>query len=75
MGQSMRGLGIVLAATLGVSCFAHAADLPTKKAVETPAASSNCFGSFWNWLNASADECPLSYAGVTLYSSIDVGGD
>ena len=71
----MRGLGIVLAATLGVSCFAHAADLPTKKAVEAPAASPNCFGGFWSWLNASADGCPLSYAGITLYSTIDVGGD
>jgi predicted porin len=71
----MGRFGIVLAATLGVSCLAHAADLPSKKTVEAPGASPNCFGSFWNWLNASADECPLSYAGMTLYSSIDVGGD
>ena len=32
----------------------------------------NCFASFWDWLNASASDCPLSAYGVTLYGALDL---
>ena len=70
-GVAMKRLGIVLVATLGLAGLAHAADLPTTK--PAPAPKPNCFSSFWTWLNSSADECPVSYAGLTVYAAIDVG--
>ena len=33
----------------------------------------NCFSSLWTYLNSSAADCPLSYAGFTVYATIDVG--
>ena len=51
---------------------AHAADLSSTKASEPPKAP-NCFSSVWDWLNTSVSDCPLSYAGFTLYGTIDVG--
>ncbi len=62
-------LAIIIAAAAGA---AHAADLPTTKAPEAPP-PANCYASFWNWLNSSAADCPLSYGGVTLYATIDAG--
>jgi predicted porin len=47
--------------------------MPTAK--PAPAPAPNCFSSFWSWLNSSADDCPLSYAGITAYATIDVGYD
>ncbi len=67
----MKRLGIVLMATVGFAAMAQAADLPTTKAPAV-AAKPNCFSSFWNWLNASASDCPLSAYGITLYGTIDV---
>ena len=69
----MKRLGVVLLATVGLAAVAQAADLPTTKA---PAAAPppNCWSSFWNWLNASASDCPLSAYGVTLYGTLDVDG-
>ena len=61
-----------MAATVGISGFAHAADLPTTKA-PAPAPPVNCYSSVWTWLNSSAGECPLSYGGFTLYATIDAG--
>ena len=52
---------------------AQAADLPTAKAVEPTNAAPNCFGSLWDWLSTSISDCPLSYAGFTLYGTLDVG--
>jgi len=62
-------LAIMIAAAAGT---AHAADLPTTKA---PAAAPpvNCYASVWTWLNSSAADCPISYAGVTLYATLDGG--
>jgi predicted porin len=62
-------VAILIAASAGA---AYAADLPTTKA---PAAAPpyNCYASFWNWLNSTAADCPLSYGGVTLYATIDAG--
>jgi hypothetical protein len=66
----MKRLGIALLATTGFAAFAQAADLPTTKAAAPP---PNCFASFWTWLNSSASDCPLTYAGITLYGTLDVG--
>jgi predicted porin len=68
----MRKLGIALAATIGLGGFAHAADLPTAKPAATPP-PTNCFSSLWTYLNSSPADCPLSYAGITVYATIDVG--
>ena len=38
-----------------------------------PAPKPNCYASFWTWLNSSADDCPISAYGVTLYGTLDVG--
>ena len=68
----MKRFGIALAATIGVAGLAHAADLPTAKPAAAPS-PVNCFSNLWTYLNSSPAECPLSYAGFTLYSTIDVG--
>ena len=67
----MKRLGIALLATVGLAATAQAADLPTIKA-PAPAPAPNCWSSFWNWLNASANDCPISAYGVTLYGALDV---
>ena len=60
-------------AGLALAGAAQAAELPTKKTPPAPAAT-NCYASFWDWLNSSAADCPLSYMGFTLYGQLDVGG-
>ena len=65
----MKRLGIALVAA-GLASFAHAADLPTTKAPEK--AKPNCWASFWDWLNTSAADCPISAYGVTLYGTLDL---
>ncbi len=67
----MKRLGIVLLAAVSFASLAQAADLPTKKEA-APAEKPNCFASFWSWLNASASDCPLTYAGITLYGTLDI---
>ena len=57
----------VLATGIALASAAHAADL------RAPAPSPSCFASLWSWLDASASDCPLTYAGVTLYGALDVG--
>ena len=52
---------------------AYSADLPTAGAAKESGASSNCFASLWNWLNASVSDCPLTYHGFTVYGTVDVG--
>jgi predicted porin len=68
----MKKLGIALAATIGLGGLAHAADLPTTKPAAAPP-PVNCFSSLWTYLNSSPADCPLSYAGITVYATIDVG--
>jgi predicted porin len=68
----MKRFGIALAATVGAVGLAHAADLPTAKPAEAPP-PANCFASLWTYLTSSPAECPLSYAGFTVYATIDVG--
>ena len=69
MNKLGASLAIMIAAAAGA---AHAADLPTTKAPAV-APPVNCYASFWNWLNSSAADCPISYAGVTLYATLDGG--
>ena len=70
-GFTMNRLAIALLATVGFAAMAQAADLPTTKA-PAPAAKIDCWSSFWNWLNNSATDCPLSAYGVTLYGTLDL---
>jgi predicted porin len=69
----MKRLGVVFTtafAAIGLAATASAADLPTATAPAAP--NHNCWSSFWNWLNASAADCPLGAYGVTLYGTLDV---
>ncbi len=63
---------VVLALICAVRAV-YAADLPTAGAAKESGASSNCFASLWNWLNASVSDCPLTYHGFTVYGTVDVG--
>ena len=58
-------------ALVSLVCGAQAADLPAQAA--TPASAPSCFASLADYLLASAEECPLTYAGITLYGSLDGG--
>ena len=49
---------------------APAADLATNKSAPSAAA---CFASFYDYMSASAQDCPLTYLGVTVYGQVDVG--
>ncbi|MCI4679400.1 porin [Rhodoblastus acidophilus] len=52
---------------------AEAADILSPKATGAPPPQNSCFSSLWSFLNSSADECPLSYGGLTLFANIDGG--
>jgi predicted porin len=56
-----------------VAFGAQAADLPTKKAPPPAPAPVSCFNSFYDYITASAKDCPLTWMGITLYGQIDVG--
>jgi predicted porin len=58
---------------IGLAGSASATDLSPTGTPRQPVAQTNCFASFWDWLNASISDCPLSYAGFTLYGTMDVG--
>jgi len=60
------------AAFCGASALA--ADLPTK-APPASAPSTWCFASFYNYISSSAQECPLTWNGITIYGAIDIGAD
>jgi predicted porin len=70
--EPMRILGIALLAAAGFVGLAHAADLPTTKAPQPARTSLNCWASVWDWLNASATDCPISAYGITLYGTLDL---
>ena len=72
----MRALHAILlasAAGLALGGGARAADLPIRKAPPPPPAAKSCFAGFYDYLNSSPADCPLSYMGVTLYGQIDAG--
>ncbi len=58
----------VLLLAVASAGLAQAADAPTPKS-----ASPDCFQSLYNYLNTSAADCPLTYAGLTIYGTVDVG--
>jgi predicted porin len=60
------------ATALAVIGGARSADLPTKK--DPPPSTISCFASLYDYMSASAADCPLTYMGITLYGQIDVGG-
>ena len=68
MKKFCTAVAIAIAAVGG----AHAADLPTNKEVPPPP-PANWFSSLWTYLNSSPADCPLSYAGFTVYATIDAG--
>ena len=72
MGVLMKRFGIGLAVAIATVGAAHAADLPTNKEIP-PRPPTNCFSSLWTYLNSTAGECPLSYAGFTVYATLDTG--
>jgi predicted porin len=64
-------LGVSLtrgAALMSLLCGAEAADLPA-----LPASTPSCFASFVDYFLASAQECPLTWNGITLYGILDYG--
>ncbi len=69
----MKRFGIALLAALGLTSLAPAADLPAAKSPDQPKPTPNCWGSAWDILNTSASDCPLTFAGITLYGTLDVG--
>jgi hypothetical protein len=52
-------------------CAAQSADLPTKAPLAAIAPS--CFAGVTDYFQASPQECPLTWNGITLYGIIDVG--
>src|SRR5271166_1762073 len=72
MGRGRTRAGVVLLATVALAGLADAEDLAPKSAPEG-APPPDCFSSLWTYLNSSTDDCPLTYAGVTLYGTIDGG--
>jgi len=67
----MKRISVTLVAIAGLAGFAQAADLPPTKG--PPTLAPGCYASFWTWLNSSAGDCPLTYAGLTFYGTLDVG--
>ena len=67
----MKRFGLVLLA-VGLASLAQAADFPSGQ--EAAAATKpNCWASPWDWLNSSANDCPLSAYGVTIAANLDLG--
>ena len=73
LGTARRKAGISLLATLGVVGLAHAADVATALPPQQQPPPPNCWATFWDFLNSTALDCPLTYAGFTLYGTIDMG--
>lgn len=62
--------GIAAAVVSGASALA--ADFPTKA---SPAPAWSCFASLRDYMSSSAQDCPLTWNGITLYGAIDMGVD
>jgi predicted porin len=69
VGAVALGAGLALA----LSSLVRAADLPTGAMMAAPPAAAPCFSSVYDFLLASPQQCPLTYLGVTVYGTIDVG--
>ena len=59
-------------AVIALATAARAAELPTDNR-GGPAPNASCFSGLYGFLGAGVHDCPLTYAGVTLYGQIDVG--
>ena len=58
-------------ASITLAAAAHAADLPTTKGAPPPAPAT--VGSCTSFQDFLTTACPLTYYGVTLYGTVDVG--
>ncbi len=58
-------------ALISMLCDAQAADLPAQ--TPQPASAPSCFASVLDYLLASAEECPLTWNGISVYGTIDMG--
>ena len=67
-----RCASVLLVLVFGVHSAEPADRSPTRDPQE-PATSGGCFSSLWNWWNSSITDCPLTYAGFTLYGTLDLG--
>lgn len=65
-------LGAIAIASLFAGS-AHAADPASTKSSDAEPSKPSCFDSFWNYLNSSVRDCPLSYGPLTLYGNLDGG--
>src|ERR1700722_499520 len=67
----MKKLGLSVAMLLGVAGLAQAADLPTAKPAPAPPLPglASC-GSLTEFITTN---CPLTYYGITLYGTVDLG--
>ena len=62
------------AALISLLCGAEAADLPARwTQAPSPVSPPSCFASFVDYFLASAQECPLTWNGITLYGTLDYG--
>ena len=74
LGTAMSKWGAVCLATIAHIGLASSADLPTSKSEQLPTpAPPDCFSNLWTYLSSSVDDCPLTYAGITLYGTLDGG--
>jgi predicted porin len=69
----MKSVRLALLAMAAMTCFAHAADLPTPKPTEAEKSKPPCFSSLWNYIKSSVRDCPLSVGPLTLYGTLDGG--
>jgi predicted porin len=72
-GREMSWLKRVLIAggtSLALAAVARAADLPTTKGPPAPPPGPTSCTSFQDFLTTS---CPLTYSGITLYGTVDMG--
>jgi hypothetical protein len=72
MENRMRKLLLTVGLLGSAVCGAQGADLLTK--APAPAVAPSCFASVASYFQASAQECPLTWNGITLYGTIDTGG-
>jgi predicted porin len=70
-GAKMKRLLLVFLTTAGLASVVHAQSLPSTKS--DAAEPKSCFSDFWTYMNSPLKDCPLSYAGVTLFGNIDGG--
>jgi predicted porin len=76
LAGAMRKLGSIFlgpVAGLAMVGAARSADLPTVRPTAPAPSTISCFSSFYDYISASAQDCPLTWKGVTLYGQLDVG--